>query len=164
MSLLTPEVGTIFWTAVTFLLLLFILKKMAWTPILDTLAEREGRIKEALAKADAAQKESEETMVKQKEIIDAARKEAQELLSKSRKTADATKEEILQKAQSEAENLLERAKKEIAQEKEKAVDELKHEAVELSVMIASKIIGKSLSAEDHQDVIRESMQKMAEAN
>ena len=164
MNLLSPQIGTIFWTALTFLLLLFILRRMAWNPILQTMAEREKRIKEALDKADAAQKESEETMVKQKEIIESAKHEAQELLGKSKKTAETTKEEILQKANSEAENILERAKKEISLEKEKAVEEIKSSAAELSIMIASKIVGKSLSPKDHQDVIKESIQKMSEAH
>lgn len=164
MNLLNPDPGTIFWTAATFILLLVVLRKMAWKPILQTLAEREKRIQEALQKADAAQKESEETMVKQKEIIEAAKREAQELLSKSRKTAEATKEEILQKANSEAENLLERAKKEINLEREKAVEEIKKQAADLSIMIASKLVGKALSAKDHQDVIAESIKKMVEAN
>jgi len=164
MSLLSPELGTIFWTALTFIALLFALKKIAWGPILQTLEDREKRIKEALEKADAAQQETEEAMAKQQEIMENARKEAQELLSKSRKTAEATKEEILQKARSEADGMLEKARKEIDLEREKAVEEIKKQTAELSIMVASKLIGKSLSEEDHKDIIEDSMQKMTEAN
>lgn len=164
MNLLNPEPGTIFWTFLTFIILLFILKKMAWGPILQALEDREKRIKDALEKADAAQKETEQALAKHQEIVDSAKKEAQELLNKSRKTAEATKEEIIQKAESEASNMLEKAKKEIDLEKEKAVEELKKQTAELSVLIASKLIGKSLSKDDHKQLIDESLEKMAEAN
>ncbi|RMF70569.1 MAG: ATP synthase F0 subunit B [Calditrichaeota bacterium] len=164
MNLLTPEPGTLFWTAATFILLLFVLKKMAWGPVLQALAEREKRIKEALEKADAAQRESEQAMAKNQEILDAAKREAQELLVKSRKTAEATKEEIIQKAQAEAANMLEKAKREISLEREKAVEEIRNQAAELSVMIASKLIGKTLSQEDHKAIIDKSIKNMLEAN
>jgi len=163
MELLTPNLGTLFWTGATFVLLLLVLKKVAWGPILQTLAERETRIKEALEKADTAQKETEEAIAKNQEILDNAKKEAQDLLSKSRKTAETTKEEIVQKAHSEASAMLDKAKREISLEREKAVDEIRKQTAELSVMIASKLIGKTLSQKDHQDVIDDSLEKM-EAN
>ncbi len=162
--LLDPHWGTLFWTALTFVLLLVILKKLAWTPILQTLAERERRIREALEKAEATQKETEAAMAQHQANLEAAKREAQELLAKSRKTADAAKEEILQKAQAEANSLLERAKREISLEREKAVEEIKKQTAELSVQIASKLIGKSLSKEDHKQLIEESLKKMVQVN
>ncbi|MFQ5675577.1 MAG: F0F1 ATP synthase subunit B [bacterium] len=164
MDLLSPEPGTIFWTAATFILLLFILKKMAWGPILQALEEREKRIKESLEKADAAQKETEEALAKNQEIMDEAKKEAQELVAKSRKTAETAREEILQKAQTEASTILERAKREISLEREKAIEDIRKQTAEISVMIASKLIGKTLSKDDHKDVIDESLKKMVETN
>ncbi len=161
---LTPEYGTMFWTTVTFIALFLILKKMAWGPLLQSLAEREQKIKESLDKADAAQKETEQALAKNQEVLHAARKEAQELLNKSRKTAEASKDEIVKKAQTEAANLLERAKKEIAQEQEKAVEEIRTQTAEISVSIASKLIRKSLSSEDHRDIIEESLKKMERMN
>lgn len=164
MELLSPAYGTIFWTALTFLLLLFILKKMAWGPILQALEERERRIKESLERADAAQKETEEALARNQKITEEAKKEAQELLAKSRKTAEVAKEEILQKAQTEASTMLDRAKREITLEREKAVEDIRKQTAELSVMIASKLIGKTLSKDDHKGLIDESLKKMVEAN
>ena len=164
MELLTPALGTIFWTALTFILLLFILKKLAWGPLLQMLDDREKKIKESLEKADAAQKETEEALARNQEIMTAAKKEAQELLNKSRKTAETTKEEIIQKAQAEAAGMLEKAKREIGLEREKAVEEIRQQAAELSVMIASKLIGKTLSKDDHREIIEDSLEKMLEAN
>lgn len=161
---LNPEYGTMFWTSVTFIALFLILKKMAWGPLLQSLAEREQKIKESLDKADAAQKETEQALAKNQEVLEAARKEAQELLNKSRKTAEASKEEIIQKARTEATNLLERAKKEITQERDKAVEEIRNQTADISISIASKLIGKSLSSEDHKDIIEESLKKMENVN
>lgn len=162
MDLLSPDIGTIFWTALTFVLLLWVLKKMAWGPLLQTLEDREKRIKEALAKAEAAQRDVDEARERQQEILDSARKEAQELLNKSRKTAEATKEEIIEKAQAEANKILERARNEISLERKKALEEIKKQAVELSVQIASKLIHKSLSPEDHRKLIDESVEEIVE--
>ena len=81
MELLTPSLGTLFWTSATFVILLLILKKVAWGPILQTLAERETRIKEALEKADTAQKETEEAMAKNQELLDNAKKELASLVT-----------------------------------------------------------------------------------
>lgn len=164
MELLLPNLGTFFWTALTFVILLLILKKTAWKPILDMLEEREQKIKESLEKADAAQKETEAALAKNQEIMDQAKKEAQELLSKSRKMAESTKEDIVKKADDEATKIVSKAKKEIALEKEKAIDDLRSQAAELSVMIASKIIGKSLSVDDHKEIIESSLKNMVEAN
>jgi len=164
MNLLNPEPGTLFWTAATFILLLLILKRMAWGPILQTLAEREKRIREALEKAEATQKEAAAAMARHQESLEAAKREAQDLLAKSRKTAEAVKEEILQKAQTAAANILERAKREINLEREKAVAELKKQAAELSIMIASKLIGKSLSKDEHKKLIEQSIKEMVPSN
>jgi F-type H+-transporting ATPase subunit b len=103
-------------------------------------------------------------MAKHQENLEAAKREAQDLLAKSRKTAEATKEEILQKAQTEAANILERAKREINLEREKAVEELKKQAAELSIMIASKLIGKSLSKDEHKKLIEQSIKEMVQSN
>jgi F-type H+-transporting ATPase subunit b len=164
MSLLSPDPGTIFWTALTFVCLLFILKKMAWGPLLTALEQRETKIKEALEKAEMVQKEHEDAMVKNQQILDDAKKAAQDLLSKSRKTAEDVKEEIIKKAESEADNLIGKATKEISLERDKAVEELKRQTTELSVLIASKLIGKTLSKDDHKELIEESLQKFTEAD
>lgn len=163
MELLTPTVGTLFWTGLTFLLLLLVLKKMAWGPLLQMLDERETKIKESLEKAEQAQKETEAALARNQEIMEQGKREAHELLSKSKKTAEATRDEIVKKAEAEAEKMLDKAKREIDQEREKALEELRNGAAELSVMIASKLIGKTLSQEDHKDIIENSLRKM-EAN
>jgi len=77
MELMTPQGGTIFWTTLTFLLLLFALTKVGWKPILSMLDEREKKINESLALAEEARVASQKTLAEQNQILDAARKEAQ---------------------------------------------------------------------------------------
>ncbi len=164
MELLTPHSGTIFWTAVTFLLLLYILKKMAWKPLISALNEREKRIRESLEKAEESRRLAEKNMAEYQQLLDKARKESQELIERSRKTAETMREEIIQSAKEEADRLLERAKREIALEREKAVDELKKLAVDLSLAATRKVIGKALTPKDHESLIQEALKEIGDSN
>lgn len=164
MNLLTPDTGTIFWTAVTFLLLLWALKRLAWAPLVDALDERENRIRESLEKAEQARVDAEKSLEKYQEMIDNARQESQELIAKGKKTAEAMREELIKKAHGEAESLLERAKREISLEREKAIDDLKKLAVDLSLAATEKAIGKALTPKDHEALIKQALKEMGETN
>jgi len=164
MELMTPSGGTIFWTVVTFVFLLIILRKLAWKPILQTLEEREKRIKESLEEAAKAKEEAQKTLAEQSRIIEEAKKEAQEIIAKSRKSAELSKEEIVQKAKSEADQLLEKAKREIELSRDKAIEEIRDLAVDLSMTATQKLIGKSLDQKDHQALVNESLKKMGNLN
>ena len=155
MELLSPHSGTIFWTIVTFVLLLFILGKLAWKPILQMLDERETKIRESLAEADKARAEAQVAMAEQSKAIDAAKKEAQEMMSKGRKAAETAKEEIIEKANQEAEHIIAKAKREIELSRDKAMEEIRDLAVNLSMAATAKLIGQSLSKEDHKKFIDE---------
>ncbi len=164
MELMTPSGGTIFWTTVTFIILLLILGKFAWRPILAMLDERESRIRESLELAEKARIASQKTLAEQDQILDAARKEAQDILAKSRKTADVTKDEIIKKASSEAEALITKARREIEMSRDKAIEEIRDLAVELSMNATAKLVGKSLDEKDHQALIDDSLHKLGELN
>jgi F-type H+-transporting ATPase subunit b len=164
MELLTPQGGTIFWTAVTFAILLIILGKLAWRPILEMLDEREKKISESLEQAEIARAEAEKTMAEQNKIIEAAKKEAQEILNTSRNAADSTKEEIVQKAKQEADQLLNKAKREIELSRDKAIEEIRDLAVELSMTATTKLIGKSLDEKEHKALIEQSIKNIGDLN
>jgi F-type H+-transporting ATPase subunit b len=164
MDLMTPEGGTLFWTAVTFVALLVILTKVAWKPILGMLDERERTIKESLDKAEKARIEAEKTLASQTEILDAARKEAQDIVAQARKSAQEAREEIVVKARSEADQLLQRAKREIELSRDKAIEEIRDLSVDLAMTVTQKLIGKTLNKEDHQKIIQESLSKLGDLN
>jgi F-type H+-transporting ATPase subunit b len=164
MELMTPHGGTLFWTAVTFVILLLILRKAAWKPILSSLDEREKRINESLETAEKAKSEAEKTLAKQNEIIDNAKKEAQEIIAKSRKSADLVKEDILAKSKLEADNMIEKARFEIEQSRDKAIEEIRDLAVELSMSATEKLIGRALDEKDHQAMIQNTIKNMGKLN
>ena len=158
--MLELHTGLIGWTAIIFLILVFILRKVAWKPILDAIDERTQKINESLAQADVAQKEAERLRNEYDKIMEKARLESQELIGKSRKTAESARNEIVQKAQSDAEAILQRTKREISLEREKALEEIKKTAGEVSIQIAAKIIGKSLNVKEHQKLIQQTLSEL----
>ena len=161
---MTPEGGTLFWTVVTFLSLLVILRKVAWKPILQTLDEREKIIQESLDKAEKANIEAEKTLAGQSDLLDSAKKEGQELVAKSRLAAEGLKEDILKKANSEAEQLLKKAKREIELSRDKAIEEIRDLSIELSMAATTKMIGKSLDEKEHKELIQDSLKKLGNLN
>jgi len=164
MELMPPNSGAIFWTILTFLTLLLILRKLAWKPILGMVDEREGQIKASLEQAEKVSQEAKKTLSEQAQILDAARRESQEILAKARQSAEVSKAEIVQKAQIEAEQLIQRATREIQLSRDKAVAELRDLAVELSMAATGKLIGKSLDKKDHEKLVKESLQKIGNVN
>jgi F-type H+-transporting ATPase subunit b len=155
--MLQLQTGLILWTIVIFLLLVFLLRKLAWKPILAALDERTRNIRESLAQADNAKKDVARMRAEYEKMMAESRQESQNLIAQSRKTAESLREELVQKAQQEVEMLRQRAARDIGLEREKALEEIKRTAGELSVAIAAKIIGKSLNAKDHQDLIKQAL-------
>ena len=162
MELMTIQIPQLVWTIIVFLLLLVILKKYAWQPILTMLDEREKRIEDAIRSAEKGKAEVEAIVNKQQELMEEAKKEAQGVIAKGQKTAEAMKADILAKAKQESEQLLEKAKREIELGKDKAIDEIKAIAVELSMMATSKLVRKSLSENDHKQLVEEAIKELGD--
>lgn len=154
------EPGLMVWTIIIFLFLVVLLRKLAWKPIVGALDERTKYIKDSLEKAEAAQHAAENARAEYEAMMAKASKEAQELITRGRKAAETTRDEIVAKAQSESEQLRQRTIREIDLARQKALEEIKHTAAQLSVDIAGKIIGRSLAAKDHQDLIRQALREM----
>ena len=163
MDLLSPDSGTIFWTILTFVVLLLILKKFAWKPILETLENRENQIKEALSQAEQGQKEAEKLLEDQKQLLQKARKESAEIIDESRKSAEKSHKDIVEQAHKEAESVLERARQEITLSKETAISEIKQYAVDLSFMAAQKVIGEAITKEQHLNLIEKSIEQLSQS-
>ncbi|MGH7596944.1 MAG: F0F1 ATP synthase subunit B [bacterium] len=158
--MLELHTGLIAWTIIIFVLLLLILRKVAWKPIVGALEERTKLIKDSLEKAEAAQRAAENARAEYEAMMAKASKEAQELIARGRKAAEGTRDEIVAKAQAESEQFRQRTLREIDLARQKALEEIKHTAAQLSVDIAGKIIGRSLAAKDHQDLIRQALREM----
>lgn len=149
--------GLFIWTILTFLLLLAILAKFAWKPLLKMLKDREELIRSSLKDAEKAQQELARLNAEGEEIINKARSEAQAILAQGKTAAAKMKEETLDDAKEKAKAIAADAEKQIQIEKEKAITEIKSEVVQLSLSVAEKLIKKNLSAEDNKALIDESL-------
>jgi F-type H+-transporting ATPase subunit b len=152
--------GLIIWTIVIFVILLILLRVVAWKPIVGGLEERTKKIKDSLEKAEAAQKAAENARAEYEAMMAKASKEAQELIARSRKDAETARDKIVAEAQTNADQVLQRTKREIDLARQKALEEIKQTAAEMSISIAGRLIGKSLAAREHQDLIRQALNDM----
>jgi len=160
MELVQPEWGLIFWTIVTFLVLLFILKKLAWKPILDMLEERENKIRDSLDEAEKARDEARVLLDKNNQMLREARDTSAQIIEKSKEQAVAAGREIQAKTQEESERLLERAREEINREKKVAMNALRKETVDLGLSMAEKLIHGSINTELHKKLIDHCVQDL----
>ncbi len=158
--LVQPDPGLFIWTIVTFLVLLGLLAKFAWGPLLQALEGRQDAIRKALDDAQKAKGELERLQQESAAIIAKARQEADAVITRSRSDAEALREELRTKARAEADGIVKNAERQIQAETARAVQQIRHEAVDLSVAIASKIIQRNLSKEDNQKLIDETLRQL----
>ena len=152
--------GLFVWTIITFLILLGVLTRFAWKPLLKALETRENEISQSLEDAKKAKQELERLSAEGDEIIAKARSEAQGIVSEGKKAADQLTANTLNKAKEEAMANLSAAKEQIKIERDKAIVEIKGEVVNLSLSIAEKLVKKNLSKEDNKSLIDESLKNV----
>ncbi len=158
--LVQVDPGLYFWTIATFLVLVFLLAKFAWRPLLDALERRQETIRKSLDDADAARGELERLQSESAEILKAARVEAEAIVSKSRADALQLGEELKQKARGEADAIVREAKRQIESEKSQALREIRGEVADLSIRIASKLIERNISREDNERLVEETLESL----
>ena len=151
--LVQPDPGLFIWTILTFLVLLALLTRYAWGPLLTALQNRQERIRQSLEGARAASEEMEKVRRESAEIMRRARIEADAIISQSRADGERAREEIKQKARAEAAAIITAAERRIEQESLQARDQVRRDAADLSILIASKLIRRNLSPADNQALI-----------
>ena len=164
MDLITPEFGLVFWTLITFLVLLFILRKFAWNPILGAVSERENGIKKALASADKARQEMENLQADNQKILKEARAEREAMLKEARELKNKMIDDAKEEAKEEANKLVAQAQAAIETEKKAAIADLKAQVAALTISIAEKVLGEELSNKGKQEKLVESMLDDANLN
>ena len=158
--LVTPDPGLFIWTIITFLVLVALLAKFAWRPLLEALERREKLIARAIDDAEKARADLERVQQDAAKILAEARVEGEAIVGRSRAAADRLGEELRQKASAEAAGILKKAEREIQLETTRAIEQVRREAVELSVAIASKILHRNVSAEDNRTLIEDSLRQL----
>jgi F-type H+-transporting ATPase subunit b len=156
------EPGLIIWTLVSFLILLILLKKVAFPPILQGMKKREETIKQQLDEAQKTKKEAETLLDDYKRQLADARSEAQKIINEGKGLGESMRKEIVQKAQEESNQIVKRAQEEIELQKQKALMELQEKIADLSIMAASKVISKTLNPEDHRRLVEDYISKVGE--
>lgn len=157
LDLITPGFGLVFWTVLTFLVLLFILRKFAWKPILGAVNEREEGIKSALASAENARMEMQNLKADNERILNEARAEREAMLKDAREIKNKMVSDAKDQAQEQANKMIEQAQAAIESEKKSAMVELKNHVAQMSIDIAEKVVRAELSNKDRQLQLVESM-------
>lgn len=153
MELVTPSIGLVFWTLVSFLLLLVLLKKLAWKPVLGAIHERERSIEDALNKAELAKQEMARLSSENEALLKEARAERDQILKEAKEIKDQIVNEAKNQAQAEGAKLIEKAKIEINNQKIAALDEVRNQVAVLSLDIAEKVLRKEFSDKQKQETL-----------
>ena len=157
MDLVTPDVGLLFWTFISFAILFFVLKKFAWKPIVGTVNDREQSIKDALASAENAKKEMQNLTADNERILKEARAEREMMIKEARDLKTKMISDAKEETKATTDNMIIQAQEAIENEKKSAMADLKNQVASLSVEIAEKVIKGELSNKDKQLKIVEDM-------
>ncbi len=153
------SIGLFFWQTIIFVILIFLLKKFAWSPILKAVNDREQGIKDALDSAEAAKKEMQSLQADNEKIMKEARAERDSLLKEARDLKNSMISQAKDEAKSEAQKIIESANEAILNEKNAAVSDIKKQVVSLSIEIAEKLLKEKLSDDNKQMKIVEDLIK-----
>ena len=159
-GLLKVDPGLFLWTVITFVVLLLILWKAAWKPIVEALDARAEKVRSDIENAEKMRIEAEKQLTEHKALMDKAHAQVAQVIAEGKADAERIKNEIVDKANREAHDLMESVRKEIVLAKDKALEEVKSEIVNLSTEIASKTIQKNLKPEDQKGYVEEALSKI----
>lgn len=151
--MLSVSIGTVLWSSIAFVIVVLILAKMAWKPILASIRDRENSIDDALKSAEKAREELTNLQSSNEELLKEARAERDALLKDARSSKDKIIADAKDKAEAEYAKIVASAREDIRNEKLAAIAELKHQVADLSIQIAEKVIREELSASEKQKAL-----------
>lgn len=154
----STALGNTIVTLVSFLLLFWLIKRVAWKPLMAMLEEREKTINADLDKAAQNREVAQQQRLETEEQLLAARKNANEILNKAQLEATAMQKNILKEANEDAQRIRQQAQREVTAERERTLNNLRSEISSLTIDIAEKIIGRELNNQDHEHLIDEFIQ------
>ncbi len=148
-----PKPNLVVWTVIAFVIVFLVLKKFAIPKIMEGLDERSEKIEGDIKNAENTREEADKMLADYKAQLADARAEAKKIIDEGKSLGENLRQETITKAQEEANQLITRAQEEIAREKEKAIKELQSQIADISIEVASKVVQKSLSMEEHGKLI-----------
>lgn len=144
-----------FWTVVIFLLLLAVLTRWAFPPILGYAAAREKRIQDSLDEAKQNRAEAEQLLATQRQELAAAKQQALQVIAEGRTAAEKVRHDLLERTRAEQEEVLARAKADIGRERDKAIESVRREAVEIAIAAASKLVEQRLGSDADRKLVQD---------
>src|SRR5262245_45762491 len=158
--LVQPDPGLFIWTILTFLVLLALLAKFAWRPLLTALQNRQDAIKKSLEDAERAKEELAKLHQESTKIIQQARIEAESIVTKTRSDYERFREELKTKAKEEADTIVRNAQQQIQLQTRQALQQIRHEVADIAVVIATKLLERNLAKEDNDRLISETLRQI----
>jgi len=154
-ALLQPEIGTIFWTLLTFLLMVGILKRFAWKPLLGAIDAREQSIRDAIDQAARDRDQAEALVKEHRELLADARRERAEAVEQGKRDAERVRDEILAKARAQRDQVLKQTEEQVEAGLRKARGELRATAVDLAILAAEKLLTRNLDDATQRKLVEE---------
>jgi F-type H+-transporting ATPase subunit b len=161
--MLSIEPGLLIWTIITFVILLIVLRKIAWTPLLSALEQRESTIRNSLDEAQRVRQESEQLLAENRRILANANRESARILEQGREEAERLRTSITEQARTEAQRMIDEARREIVRERQLAVQELKRTAADLALVAAGKLLRTAVTDEAHRRLVTEAIDRFPES-
>jgi F-type H+-transporting ATPase subunit b len=158
--LVSPGAGLMIWTLIAFGATVYILNKLAFPRIAEALDKRRKAIEESIDSAEHTKREADELLEEYRARLKEAREQAEDIVVRARKAADALQDESKQAAVKQREELLEGTRRDIEAETRRALDEIRKEVANLTVMATEKVTRKSLTPDDHRQLIEEALQEV----
>jgi F-type H+-transporting ATPase subunit b len=158
--MLDPNPGLIIWTVVTFVLLLIVLNKFAWKPLLGALHDRESSIRGTLEHAENTKAEAEKILGENRRQLEKAADQAQKILAEGRALGEKLKQDIVDQANVQSRRMAEQARQEIERDKDAAIAQLRGEVATLALQAAGKILNETLDEKKHRALIDESLSRL----
>ncbi len=159
-ALLMPQLGTIFWTVVTFVALILLLRRFAWGPLLGAIDAREQSIRESLERARTDREQSDALVRQSEQQLLAARRERAEALELGRRDAERLKDEILEQARQQREQLLVQGEAQLEAALRRARGELRADVAGLAILAAGRLLGRNLDEATHRELVEEHLSEL----
>ena len=159
-ALLQFEPGLMIWTVVTFLVTFVALRLIAWKPILGVLDEREGRIRDSLAKAEQAQAEAERAIAENQANMEASLRRSQELVAEAKQQAERVRSQAREEARAEARKIMDEGRRQLEVERRAAIADVRQEAAGLAIRAAEQLLKKNLGDQENRQLVQEFLDQL----
>jgi F-type H+-transporting ATPase subunit b len=156
-ALISVTPGLMIWTIVCFLITLFVLKRYAFGPIQSMIDERQARIRASIEEADNARAEARKLLDEHRALIGKARTDAEQILTEARRVGDATRDRVREEAEVDRQRRMDETHRQVEAETRRALEEIRAEVADLTLLATAKVIGRTLTDEDHKRLIEDAV-------